>query len=209
MKNRFIFMSSVFGIIAYFIQAYYTISHKLEQGFSFLYSFNHYMSYFTIIINLTVAVLLFFYSVMPNSKVALWFKKASVNGALCLYILIVGIIYYALLFPEIKSVGVELWVGHFMHAYVPLTYLYLWYFQFRNSNLQYSDSFRWLSVPCVYFVYLMIRGQIIGKYPYFFVDVEKFGLVKVLGFAVAILCVFLLVGSLLVFVDQKRPVKTQ
>jgi hypothetical protein len=209
LTNRLIFIVSVIGFVAYFVQMYFTLSKKFAEGFLFLYSFNHYMSYFTIIINLSLSFLLFFYSVMPNSKISQWFKKATVNGAACLYILIVGIIYYALLAKDVHTVGAEFVVGHIMHAFMPLAYLYFWFSHFRTSSLRYIDGVRWLSFPFVYFVYLMIRGEIIGKYPYFFVDVAKFGVLMVTGFATVILLFFLLIGSVLIYIDRKFKVKSQ
>ena len=102
LKNKLVFISSIIGFVAFFVQMNITLTRKMGEGFSFLYSLNHYLSYFTIIINLAVAVLLFFYSIYPHSKITIWFKKAVINGAFCLYILIVGIIFYALLYKDLK-----------------------------------------------------------------------------------------------------------
>ncbi len=209
LRNKFIFLSSLIGFLGFSIQLYFSVTRKLDEGFSLLYALNHFLSYFTIIINLSLSVLLYFYSVHPELSVSKWFKKSLVNGAVCLYILIVGIIFYGLLFKDTKAVGIEALASHLLHAFTPLAYLYFWFFQFRDSTLKYSDSLRWLTVPIAYFGYLMIRGQIIGKYPYFFVDVEKFGIATVGLFAVAILSFFVLMGCALIYIDRRRPLKTK
>lgn len=203
-KNLLILITSKIGFIALAIQMYITINRKLAEGFSLHYALNHYYSYFTIIINTLVAAFLFVFYVAPDSKIAKYFKKNTTNGALCLYILIVGIIYYVLLYPTHPVVGLESVASHSMHGYVPLAYTYLWYTHLSDRNLQYRDTLKWLTLPLCYFVYLIIRGEIVGKYPYFFVDVARFGYVKVLIFAVAILMFFVLLGALLVFVDKRR-----
>ncbi|MCC2679189.1 MAG: hypothetical protein K0R29_1765 [Pseudobdellovibrio sp.] len=209
LKNKFIFLSSLIGFFGFFIQMYFTVNRKLEEGFSLFYSLNHFLSYFTIIINLTLSLLLYFYSVHPELSISRWFKKSAVNGAVCLYILIVGLIFYGLLFKDSKAQGIEALASHLLHAFTPLAYVYFWYFNFRDSSLKYTDSLRWLSVPFLYFVYLMIRGQIVGKYPYFFVDVERFGIATIALFAVAILSFFVLVGCLLIYIDRRQPARTK
>lgn len=208
-KNKFVFISSLIGFLGFSIQMYFSVTRKLDEGFSLFYSLNHFLSYFTIIINLSFSMLLYFYSAHPEISVSRWFKKSAVNGAMCVYILIVGLIFYGLLFKDSKAQGLELLATHLLHAYTPLAYLYLWYFYFRDSSLKYSDSLRWLGVPVIYFVYVIIRGQLIGKYPYFFVDIEKFGIATVGLFAAAILSFFVLVGCLLIFIDRRQAVKNK
>lgn len=209
LKNKFIFLSSLIGFAGFAIQMYFTVTRKLDEGFSLMYSLNHFLSYFTILVNLTLSALLYFYSVHPEFSVSRWFKKSAVNGAVCLYILIVGIIFYGLLFKTSKAEGIEALASHLLHAFTPLAYVYFWYFNFRDSTLKYTDSLRWLSVPFLYFVYLMIRGHFIGKYPYFFVDVGRYGLATVGLFALAILSFFVLVGCVLIYIDRRLPVKSK
>lgn len=209
LKNKLIFISSIVGFFAFFVQMNITLTKKMSEGFSLIYSLNHYLSYFTIIINLALATFLFCYSIYPHSKITSWFKKAAINGAMCVYILIVGIIFYALLYKDLHLSAIEFIVSHIQHAFMPVAYLYFWYSELRDSSLRYWDGVRWLIVPFVYFIYLMVRGQIVGKYPYFFVDIEKFGIPKVAMFAAAILMFFLLVGSLLIFVDRRQPIQAR
>ncbi|MGZ3692456.1 MAG: Pr6Pr family membrane protein [Pseudobdellovibrio sp.] len=204
MKKALILLTSVLGFAALIIQMISSVERKLEQGFSLLYALNHYFSYFTIIINSTVAVLFLTLYFFPNSKCANWFKKSTVNGALCLYILVVGLIFYALLYPTSTETGIQALASHILHGFVPLAYAYLWYSEFSNKDLAYHDSFKWLVVPLVYFIYLIIRGAIINAYPYFFVDVSKYGYVTVLEFAIGILLFFTALGCLLVFADKRR-----
>src|SRR4051812_45697535 len=105
LKNKFIFFSSLVGFLGFFLQMYFTMTYKMNQGYTFLYSLNYFMSFFTIITNLTLAILLFVYSVQPEFKLSRWFKKPTVSAAMCLYILIVGIIFYGLLFKDVHNSG--------------------------------------------------------------------------------------------------------
>lgn len=191
------------GFIALSIQCYLSVTRKLAQGFSLLYATNHFFSFFTILTNLTVAVLLASYILFPDSKLTRWFKKTTNSAAIGVYILIVGIIYYALLLKSDTQYGLGYVATHILHGYIPLAYLALWFFKFRNGDLKFKDSVKWLLFPIIYFVYLLIRGVFLGVYPYFFMNVSQYGYSQVLLFSLGILTVFLLVGSLLVMLDQK------
>lgn len=205
-RKLIISMTAFFGFVAIGIQFYYSFNRHMADGRSFVYAVNHFFSYFTILTNTTLAVFLASEVCFKNSKFSLWFQKPVVNGAVCLYILIVGIIYYVLLNNTWKPVGAEYFASHTLHGFVPLMYAIIWYKYLRSSVLEYIDALKWLVFPALYFVYLLIRGQIIDKYPYFFVDPTKIGFGGVVIYSVGILVFFFGLGSLLVFLDKKRPI---
>lgn len=201
--NSVVFATAVLGLAGVSIQFYFSLTRKLEQGFSVLYATNHFFSFFTIITNTSVAVLLLAYVLFPSSRLTVWFKKTSNNGAIGLYVLIVSIIYYTILLNNHELKPLEMLATHILHGYVPLTYLLLWFYRFRKGDLRYKDSLRWILFPLVYFIYILIRGAILDAYPYFFVNVNKIGYPMVLLYATCILAVFLFCGLSLVAIDRK------
>ena len=207
--NLLVLVTATLGVIGVGIQFYFSFTAKLEQGFSVLYAVNHYFSFFTAIINSSIAVLLLAYYFFPDSKLSRWFKKTTNNTAIAVYILIVSLIYYTLLLNNKPLLPVEMVATHILHGFVPLAYLGLWFFRFRNGDLNYSDSFRWVLFPLVYFIYLLIRGAVIDAYPYFFVNVSKIGYPMALLYAVCILGVFLISGLSLVVIDRRIKLKKQ
>lgn len=205
--NLLVLLTAMLGVIGVSIQFYFSFTAKLEQGFSVLYAANHYFSFFTAIINTSIAVLLGAYYFYPDSKLSCWFKKSTNNTAVAVYIMIVSLIYYTLLLNNKPLVLAELVATHILHGYVPLAYLGLWFFRFRNGDLNYSDSFKWVLFPLFYFIYLLIRGAVIDSYPYFFVNVSKLGFPVVMLYAVCILGVFLISGLSLVVIDRRIKLK--
>lgn len=201
--NLVVLVTALLGFIGLSIQSYFSITRKLEQGFSVLYATNHFFSFFTIIINTSVAVLLFGYYFFPQSKLSRWFRKSVNSAAVALYILIVSLIYYTLLRNNRPLLPIEMVATHILHGYVPLVYLCLWFFKFRNGDLKYADSIKWVLFPLGYFVYILIRGAMIDAYPYFFVNVAEIGYSMVLVYAACILAVFSIIGLSLVMVDRK------
>lgn len=205
--NSVVLATAILGTIGVSIQFYFSFTGKIEQGFSVIYATNHYFSFFTAIVNTSIAVLLLAYYFYPDSKLSRWFKITTNNTAIAVYILIVSLIYYTLLLNNKPLVPAEMVATHILHGYVPLAYLGLWFFRFRNGDLNYSDSFRWVLFPLVYFIYLLIRGAAIDAYPYFFVNVSKIGYPMVLLYAVCILGVFLISGLSLVALDRRIKLK--
>lgn len=201
--RKFAFATSIIGFVAILVQMFSSIGHSFEKGRSLALALNIYFSYFTVICNLLVSVGLLTLSIWPDSPLGKWYRRPAVSAAFCLYILIVGIIFYALLVNTWKPEGPEFFATHAMHFYIPLAYFFIWFSSLRESNLRYQTVFKWLIFPACYFGYLMIRGMIINLYPYFFVDVSKYGFLGVLQFALGILVFFTLIGSLLIFVDQR------
>lgn len=201
--NSVVLSTAILGVIGVGIQFYFSFTGKLEQGFSVLYATNHYFSFFTAIVNTSIAVLLLAYYFYPDSKLSQWFKNTKNNSALAVYILIVSLIYYTLLMGNSPRAPAELVATHILHGYVPLAYLGLWFFKFRKGDLNYSDTFKWVLFPLFYFIYLLIRGAVIDAYPYFFINVSKLGFPMVMLYAVGILGVFLISGLSLVMIDRK------
>ncbi len=195
-------LTSLAGYLALIIQFYIVLERKISEGHSVLYGTNHYLSYFTVLTNLSLATFLFSSYVWPDSKLAKWFKKSHINGAMLLYILIVGIVFYVLLLSKSKAQGLELYATHILHGFMPCMYLLIWYKYYRKSDLQFKYCLQWLKAPFFYLVYVLVRGQLIGVYPYFFLDVNKSGYGQVALFSFLILCFFVLLSVILVWVDR-------
>ncbi len=202
-KNHLILFSSIIGFAAIIIQMFASLEHSFEKGRTLALALNIYFSYFTVLSNIIVATCWGGVALWPQSKLSIWFKNGKVNTAICLYILIVGLIFYTLLYNTWDPQGWEYFATHAMHFYVPLMYFYLWFTEFREGKLAYKNVYSWLFFPLAYFGYLMIRGQLIGLYPYFFVDIGKFGGLKIAGFTIAISIFFIIVGMGLIYIDRK------
>ena len=201
------FVIAMFGAIATFIQLSYSLSYKLTDGYSVLYGINHFYSYFTCLINTLVFTCLFCYSIFPNSRFTRWFMRPASNGGVLLYILIVGIIFYILLYSTNTARGWDLLATHVVHGLVPVSYFLLWFFYFRSGALKFLHCLEWLMVPGLYFVYILGRGELLLVYPYFFLNAAKYGYGQVTLNAVGILCFFLVMGAALVYIDKKTPLR--
>ncbi len=207
MANAIILFSGILGFLSVWVQFYFSLIRRLAEGHSVLYGINYFFSYFTVIINISVSVLLMLSVLRPEARISRWFRKPVINTAFALYILVVGMIFYALLYRTSTAEGVEMLATHVLHGYVPVAYSLIWFYRYRTNTLVYSLTLKWILMPLAYFVYLLIRGLLLGVYPYFFVNPVKLGgYDKVALYAVAILAFFALLGSVLVFLDRRHKV---
>ena len=83
----------------------------------------------------------------------------------------------------------------------------LWWLLFApRARLKWNAPWLWVAYPIAYFVYVLARGQLDGRYPYPFIDVEP----RSAGSQVAInaggiALAFIFAGFLLVWIDSWRP----
>jgi hypothetical protein len=68
--------------------------------------------------------------------------------------------------------------------------------------LRWTQPVYWLIYPLAYIAYSLMRGALIGRYPYPFADVHRLGYPAVLVNAVAFLIGFYLLGLLAVAIDR-------
>ncbi len=140
------------------------------------------LRYFTIITNVLTVIVM--------ARVALG-RPASANLAvtLTLSIIMVGLIYRLLLAPAEPKAAPDWYPDFLMHIAVPVL-VPLWWLAFADKTLRLADIWIWLSLPAVYCIYALARGWITASYPYFFFDIGRFGLPKVLLFCAGLVAVF-------------------
>jgi len=86
----------------------------------------------------------------------------------------------------------------------PLLVLVYWIFFANKSNLEYKNAFTWLLYPLLYIIMIIVRGIMINKYPYPFINVVELGYPKALLNTLIILIVFYLVSVLFIFAGKRQ-----
>lgn len=139
----------------------------------------NFLSYFTVLCNILVALSLSCSILMPGSVAGRFFSKLTVQSAIALYIFIVGLTYNLILRGVWDPKGWQLIVDNLLHVAVPLLYLAYWTFFRSPGNLQWKDGLYWIAFPFAYLVYSLVRGAVINWYPYPFLNVTDHGYSKV------------------------------
>ncbi len=145
------------------------VSYRLTGASSVLALFWVMAAYFTVLVNLIVAVS--FAAIFMTGRIG----SAGWHGGLFLWIGTVGLIYHTILAGIWAPQGLGWWADQGLHTAVPLLCLIWWVRCAPKSPLTRWHPLRWAVVPLAYCIYALLRGQMTGVYAYPFIDVGVLG----------------------------------
>jgi hypothetical protein len=160
-------------------------------------------TYFTILSNIVVAVVMTMLVVKPrlftrrDSVGTLW-RTLRLDSLLM--IVITGVVYNLML-AEGGKTGWDLVSNSLLHWIVPLLTPIIWILAGPRGLFSARVIPLSLVLPLIWASYALIRGQAVGAYPYPFLDVSANGLASVLTFIGAILVVAVVLALILWAVD--------
>ncbi|CAM1342187.1 Pr6Pr family membrane protein [Tenacibaculum aestuarii] len=158
-----------------------------------------------------------FFTILTNTLVALFFtnkitRKMNVlnkNGALTAittFILIVGLVYQFVLRATWNPTGLQFVVDELLHTIIPIYMFIYWLLYAKSNNFKLKYILPWLTYPIFYIIYVMIRGNLSGFYPYPFLNVTKIGLQQSIINISVILIVSLILMSFLILIGKKLKI---
>lgn len=167
--------------------------------------FADFFSYFTILSNILALILFLYLSLSFSQKN----KKLQHNvdifrGAVTLYMSITGIVYWSLLRNN-PNLAAYPWINIVAHGVMPIVVFCDWVIAPPVTKLRMQTVGLWLTFPLLYVAYSLIRGSLMGWYPYFFVNPAKVGgYVGVLKYLLFILFGSGILGGLLLKIAKFR-----
>jgi hypothetical protein len=114
------------------------------------------------------------------------------RGAAVIYMTITGAVFVLLLSPSHEAVP---WANAVVHYGMPIVIVLDWLLDPPRARITWRRATRWLIFPAVYFGYTLIRGAIVGWYPYPFLNVTVHGYGGVVANGVGILVAMAAVSS--------------
>lgn len=161
-----------------------------------------FFSYFTILTNVVVALALTAPALFPDSRLGRWTATEGVRAAVAMYIAVVGIVYHALLAATWNPQGALAVVNQVLHTVMPIAFVLDWLLFVPKGRLRWIDPVKWLAYPLLYGLWTAIHGQIVGWYPYWFIDIGALGWGPALINFAALLALFLVIGLIVVALDR-------
>ena len=189
---------------ALLLQLYLSIELAFSNGRGVIHGTLAFLAYFTVLTNLFVALAASLPLVAGATGPGRFFAKPEVLGCAITSIVMVGAGYHVLLRNAWNPQGLQLIADYLLHYVVPVLALAYWVVFAPRTRPGVLAPLAWCIYPISYFIYALIRGQLTGMYPYYFIDVAKIGLAKVLANSAAMLVVFLLVGMAVRFIPVLR-----
>jgi len=152
------------------------------------FSATNFFSFFTIESNILAATVF--------AVTGVWYlhgkntgKMVLLRGAATLYMVITGIVYSLLLSGLEESLQTPIpWVNFVLHYLFPLLAFADWFIDRPAHKVTFKESLWWLVFPVVYLVYSLVRGPIVGWYPYPFLNPANggYGMVFVTAIGITI-----------------------
>jgi hypothetical protein len=191
------------------LQLLITLHSNLQNGRGVAGGIVSFLGHFTILTNLLVCVALTMPLVAPASTAGRFFSRSDIAAGVATSIVFVSLAYHLLLRNVWNPQGLQLVADLLLHYVIPALYLMHWWFNFPKGALRWTHPMLWGLYPTVYLVYVLIRGKIIGSYPYGFIDPLAIGYSRTMINAFGLLLAFIVLGLILVALGRiQRRVST-
>jgi hypothetical protein len=140
----------------------------------------NFFSYFTIESNILAFVVFLFsaFYVFAGKKSR---KLDFLRGAATLFMIVTGIVF-AVLLAGIEGAALTAlpWDNVVLHYIIPIAVAIDWLIDPPQRRISFRRGLLWLLYPVIYVAYSLIRGPIVGWYPYPFLDPAYGGYGKVI-----------------------------
>lgn len=156
--------------------------------------------YFTLWANTLVALVTTHFALKGGSASLL--ARSGTRAAAVVYIIVVGLIYNTLLVQYNPQTGLRLFIDTIFHTIVPVAYPLWWLAYVRRGRLGWHHAVPAMALPLAYCGVAMGRGLLTGKYAYFFIDINKYGLSQVMLNIAALVVFFIGLMAALIALDR-------
>jgi hypothetical protein len=158
-----------------------------------------FLSYFTVLSNVLVAVVM-----------ALLWRDPQRNGALfrvlrmdaLIMITVTGLIYWGVLAGSVELQGLEYVANTIEHTLVPIATVLVFLIFGPRGQFRVSTVFVALILPIAWALATLARGAVITAYPYGFVDVAGYGYGSVLQNIVGVAVFGIILGFVFLGIDR-------
>ncbi len=204
--KRYVATAALAGWTGLAIQQYLIFYSRWEAGASLLGGLINFFSFFTVLTNTLVVVVLSYALVNRESAVKRFFLAPAVSSGIAASIVVVSLAYNLLLRHLWSPTGFQFIADELLHDVMPLLFVIYWWRCVPKGTLHFKHIGGWAIYPLVYFGYVLLRGHLLGQYQYPFIDVDSLGYPQVFVNAGGILAGF--VGIALAVVGLDKILKT-
>ena len=133
----------------------------------------------------------------------------GLRGAALIYMTVTGVVYGILLAGLEQSLQTTIpWVNFLLHYLFPVVVIADWFIDRPTQRVSLRTAVLWLIFPIVWLVYTLIRGPIVGWYPYPFLNPANGGYGQVAITCIVITIFFCILCVLAVLVSGRRGNRT-
>ncbi|AZE82500.1 Integral membrane protein [Pseudomonas orientalis] len=201
--KRFVAAAALAGWVGLAIQQYLILYSRWSSGASLLGGLISFLSFFTVLTNTLVVVVLSYALITRESTAKRFFLKPAISSGIATSIVVVSLAYNLLLRHLWSPEGFQFIADELLHDVMPLLFLIYWWRCVPKGSLRLKHIAGWVIYPVVYFAYVLLRGHMLGQYQYPFMDVDSLGYPQVFVNAGGILAGFIVIALALVGLDKR------
>lgn len=161
-----------------------------------------FLSYFTMLSNLLVAIVVTALAIAPTRDSRLW---RVLRLSSLVMIVVTGVVYAVILAPDAVNTGWQVPANQLVHTITPALTVLGWLVVGPRGWIDLRTVLLALVIPLLWIAYTLVRGEVIDAYPYGFINVIDLGygtalqnIGGVLVFGLVVASVFWAVDVLLV-----------
>lgn len=195
------------GWVALLLQAWLTIDLSITRGRGWLGGLVLYLGFFTILTNIFVAAVLTAHAV-PHApgRPGRGLRRPALFTSATAAIIVVGLVYVLVLRHVWSLEGLQWLADVLLHYVMPVVTVGAWWLVVPRGSVWLRDLPVCVLFPLTYLVYVFGRGEWLGEYPYFFIDVTTVGYPRALLVSFGILAGFVALCSALIAIKGGTPV---
>lgn len=201
MRKTLNILLAVTGWFAIIAQFYLMLENRATSIPEMIVRF---FSFFTILTNILVAS--YFTNQVLSSKgnSENLFSKTGTLTAVTVYITVVGLVYQIALRHLWKPSGLQMIVDELLHTIIPSLAIIYWFLYEQKAELNWKMIPKFLLYPLFYLVFIIVRGQLSGFYPYPFINITVLGWSQTFINSIVLFGVFLILSSFFVGIGKLK-----
>ncbi|MCK3850308.1 Pr6Pr family membrane protein [Pseudomonas sp. W2Jun17] len=200
--KRFVATAALAGWVGLAIQQYLILYSRWSIEASLLGGLVSFFSFFTVLTNTLVVVVLSYAWVNRESAGKRFFLAPHISSGVAVSIVVVSLAYNLLLRHLWSPEGFQFIADELLHDVMPLLFLIYWWRYVPKGFLRLKHIGAWVIYPLMYFAYVLMRGHLLGQYQYPFIDVDRLGYPQVFVNAGGILAGFVAIALVMVGLDK-------
>ncbi|ARB28483.1 Pr6Pr family membrane protein [Pseudomonas tolaasii] len=200
--KRFVAVAALAGWVGLAIQQYLILYSRFTSGASLLGGLISFFSFFTVLTNTLVVVVLSYALVERDSAAKRFFLGPAISSGIAASIVVVSLAYNLLLRHLWTPQGFQFIADELLHDVMPLLFVVYWWHCVPKGTLRLKHLAGWVIYPVVYFGYVLLRGHLLGQYQYPFIDVDTLGYPQVFVNAAGILAGFIVIAFAVLGLDR-------
>ena len=200
LKRVATFAGLLIGTAALVLQFYLTMVVRLGNGDSLFGALWFLFTFFTILTNLMLVLI--YLADLDDTRFLGWWRAPVARGMMAATMTVVTVFYHVMLAGLWQPTGLQLLADITLHYVAPWFFIGWWLLFQPHGHLTWRDIPTMTVFPLFYLGWAMLRGAIVGEYPYPILEANKLGYGQVGINCLVMLALFVLLFAVAVGLDR-------